>query len=510
MNEINEKIGLFLEKYLKEYKAENRGNKVIHDPLWGSNLFYSWEIAVIDSPIFQRLRRVHQTGTALFTYPTSSHSRFTHSLGVVILADRLLRKLQDPARSPTAAGTLSSKDIYEVRIAALLHDIGHCFFSHTSEQILGKMAIIHEVKKEEPFRGSDAIALHEIFAYYVLNHEIFINFWQDVKKMFDDKGNVPDLSNIAKIIIGKDISPEKRFLTEIITGPYDVDKLEYLYRDGYNAGINLAYDIERFFYRIKVADTSKYSGVKNEHRMVMDLAGVTAIEQLVFSKMMLYSYMYHHQKVRCADCLIRDIIRTLLNEDHPLIRTDNIIDFLNYTDFDILSCFAADSGTEIDFIIKKLQNRDLLKRCFVVCRDYVVGFRADDKVAAAYERLCTHMRDILGDQIELRQKILEQINSRSGKKYNLHDFYIDMPELPLIEEAARSPVQLPNQEIEPMSEYFQLEGWQKIYEIKKLRGYFFVKSEIVDLANEVIRQFIQKEYGLTFTSMASQMAKVVN
>jgi HD superfamily phosphohydrolase len=309
------------------------------------------------------------------------------------------------------------------------------------------------------------------------------------------------------MIIGADLSPEKRFLGEIISGPYDVDKLEYLYRDGYHAGLNIAYDIERYFYRITVANTSGKSGVPNEYRLVMELTGVTAVEQLIFSKMMLFSYIYHHQKVRAADCLVRDIVSQLCDRDDLAIKIRHPVDFLYYTDYDILSCFFGNDD-EFSNLVLKLQNRNLWKRCFVISRDYLIGFKTDERVRQNYKRFCTDIREVLKKQGDIRIKILEKINKRTGKTYSLADIYIDLPEIPTIEEAATAPVKLPNNDIEAMSEYFELEGWQKVYEIKKLRGHFFVKSELVNIANEIIREFLREEYQLIFSPLASQMAKV--
>jgi HD superfamily phosphohydrolase len=506
LKEFSDRIGLFLKQNLSDFKPDDRGPKVIHDPLWGSNLFHPWEIAIIDTPVFQRLRRIHQTGTAFFTYPSSSHSRFTHSLGVVVLANRLLRKLKDSAIEKKI--DIKDKDIYEVRIAGLLHDVGHCFFSHTSEEVFRNLEHFQQIKSDLPQLKKKKVVPHEIFAYLMMTHETFIEFWTHIKKMFKSEEDTPDLLNIANMIIGEDGSPQRRFLREIITGPYDVDKLEYLYRDAYNAGLNLAYDIERFFYRITVEDTSKYSKVQGELRLVMDLSGVTAVEQLVFSKMMLFSYIYHHQKVRSADCLIRDIVRLLLLKTNPLVKIEHPCDFINYTDYDLLSCLMLNRGDKLSKLIGKLQNRELMKRCFVIVRDYVEGLNADQEIAGNYERLCGDMRDVIKGQMDLREKILSRINKESKKEYSLDDVYVDLPDLPSIQEAAKAPVKLPDGKIEAMSDYYQLEGWQKVYEIKKLRGYVFVKPEIASLANKVVRELLREEYNLNFDPLASQLAKI--
>jgi HD superfamily phosphohydrolase len=505
---FTEKVGDFLRKHLP-LAAEAKGEKVIHDPLWGSNVFFPWELAIIDTPLFQRLRFIHQTGTAFLTYPSSAHNRFSHSLGVCILANRLILKLKDHC-SLNLNYEISKKDIYTVRLAGLLHDVGHCFFSHTSEQIIKHLKDFHLLRKENAFFSKKKVHPHESYAFLILRHPRFGTFWDTVKSLFKNNDEAPELGDIARIIIGSDISPEKRFLREIITGPYDVDKLEYLYRDGYNAGLTIAYDIERYFYRIQVEDTSKYSHVHNERRLVMDIGGVTAVEQLIFSKMMLFSYIYHHQKVRPADCIIRDIVYDLLfkrrNDVFPI---GHPVDFVNYTDADFMSCFASAGGDEIGSLIQKLRHRNLLKRCFVITRDFVEGLKADQDIAANYERLCNDMRDVMKKQRRMREHIAKKLTKATKRHYDFYDIQIDLPELPPMEEAAKAPVKLPDGRIEPISDYFQLEGWERTYELKKLRGYFFVRPEVVNVANTVIKEYLQETYNLSFNPLASQLAKVV-
>jgi len=509
---FNQRIEDFLKNKLKNHIPENRKGKVIHDPLWGSTYFHPWEIAIIDTPLFQRLRKIHQTGTAFYTYPSSIHDRFTHSLGVVILADKLIKRLrEDLIARNYRIDLIIDRDIYEVRLAGLLHDLGHCFFSHTSEQILEKISYVKELKDKHPVlsQNKKKIHLHEIFAFLILNSPPFLEIWETIKTMFPNKDVIPNMENVAKIIIGVDIEPKKRFLREIITGPYDVDKLEYLYRDAYHAGLNIAYDVERFFYRIRIADTSEYSKKPEEMRLVMDIKGVPTVEQLIFSKMMLFSYIYHHQKVRATDSLLRDIVMELLEGDGTdPFNINHVCDLLNYTDIDLLSIFAESGGDTYNKMIRNLQNRHLLKRCLVICKDYLEGEKADQTISENYEILCEDMRDILIRQIEMRTEILDRINGDSEIKYTIQDILIDLPKIPPIEEAAKAPIIMPDDQIDSISSYFQLKGWQEVYELKKLRGYFYVPSELVTKANSIIKEYITEKYGLSFKPLASQLAKV--
>ena len=170
----------------------------------------------------------------------------------------------------------------------------------------------------------------------------------------------------------------------------------------------------------------------------------------------------------------------------------------------------ANGDDPISELVLKLQTRQLLKRCFIVCREYVDGIENDQDISARYERLCTNMRDIFEGQIELRTKVIDRINEKTVGGFGLKDVYIDLPDVPALEDTAATPVKLPSGEIQPMSDYFQLEGWQKLYELKKLRGYFFITPQVVEAANEAFQELLSEEYGLKFNPLASQLAQSVS
>src|SRR6266436_76003 len=129
--------------------------KVIHDPLWGTNRFSWRELALIDTPLLQRLRVIHQTGLAHYVYPSAQHSRLEHSLGVVTIASRIFDALVQrhfgelqtivKAISPNSeiAQTIAQFR-QELRLAALLHDIGHSLFSHASERVYSRIPLLQE------------------------------------------------------------------------------------------------------------------------------------------------------------------------------------------------------------------------------------------------------------------------------------------------------------------------------------------------------------------------------
>jgi HD domain len=139
---------------------QGKRSKVIHDNLWGTVRFTWRELALIDSPIMQRLRDIHQTGLAFHVYPSARHTRFEHSLGAVTIASRvfdaLLHRQRSEIRDVVKAlwGKTEDPDIpilrlkQELRLAALLHDTGHSLYSHTSELVYEKLLPLVEASKE--------------------------------------------------------------------------------------------------------------------------------------------------------------------------------------------------------------------------------------------------------------------------------------------------------------------------------------------------------------------------
>ena len=169
----------FTAQILSGYKASKyREIKVIHDPVWGTIKFYPWELQILDSPLLQRLRNINQLGIAVLTYPSAHHSRFEHTLGVAALVTKMVDSIND-AHCPNGdyQYSVSRSDLNKMRIAALLHDVGHCFFSHLSERMYGNTAEFQKLKSSfEIFKSAQP---HEILAYVIINTPSFKDFFKN-------------------------------------------------------------------------------------------------------------------------------------------------------------------------------------------------------------------------------------------------------------------------------------------------------------------------------------------
>jgi len=123
LKEFQERVNNVVTESLSVYDPQKHANeKSIRDAVWGTSRFYAWEVAVLDSPLIQRLRDIHQTGLAFQVYPTAVHTRFDHTLGVVRIASRIVRSIND--KHPQMKDPIIFyADHMRIRLSALLHDV---------------------------------------------------------------------------------------------------------------------------------------------------------------------------------------------------------------------------------------------------------------------------------------------------------------------------------------------------------------------------------------------------
>ncbi|MDF2685521.1 MAG: metal dependent phosphohydrolase [Clostridia bacterium] len=387
-NEFIDKINDYVKKSFKLYKPEKAREKVIHDPIWGSVLYYGWEIQLIDSPVFQRLRDIHQLGMADLTYPAARHSRLEHSLGTVAIASRMMEKLFERCRQENDISNsikITYKDIYKVRLSALLHDIGHCLYSHLSEIVYGLMPEFESITNmiKESVKQDIDPKPHEIFSYLIITSKNFINFFYKYID-FPDKGNLENcellLKEVGNMVIGvfnfieiDGILYRQDFMTQILNSDFDADKLDYTQRDSYTAGIALTYGVERFLLKIVIYKETNDNYINL--RLAINSDTLTTVEELIFNRNILYVNMYHHQKIVATEAVIRDIIYSLVELKiikHPcdfLLYTDQFIEILE-NDKRIPFPAIAPKRTLGD-LVKKIKYRQLPKRCFELNRDVI-------------------------------------------------------------------------------------------------------------------------------------------
>jgi uncharacterized protein len=352
--------------------------KVIHDSLWGTNRFTWRELVLIDSPIIQRLRGIHQVGLVHKIYPSAHHTRFEHALGVVVIASRVFESVvaTNSSEISNIQKAIAPKSDFqkfvaqikqELRLAALLHDCGHSLYSHTSERVYQDLDILQKAVVELSDIVGKEKGAGEVISFCIAQTEA-------IKRLLDRAGGKLgvsveheeliaeiDLTNVALIIVGRARHPYLQFLGDIVSSGLDADKLDYLLRDAKGAGLPIRYDLERYLYAVRVhpetltdgegkleilyqtvgsnaARKEATSDDKYPHfdtyRIRLDRAGINSFEQIVICKMMLYGYLYHHPKVRAAEGMLERLLKRMLagwrNERHT--DSEILCRFLDLTD----------------------------------------------------------------------------------------------------------------------------------------------------------------------------------
>lgn len=542
---IESDIEEFVKEKISDYTPTQSGKKTIHDPVWGSVDYSEWEMQIVDSPLFQRLRDVNQVGLAMLTYPAARHSRFEHSLGVASAAKIMCEKINKNSEDFVIIDDIKNAIV----LAALLHDVGHCFYSHLSETIYGELKEFADVRK----KFSDILELrpkpHEILSFMIINTKTFKKFFFE-KVDYPNKGSVKTtlFQDVGCMIIGQNIEKNntiRSFQTAIINGPFDADKLDYIKRDSLTAGLTLQYDMERLFTKIQVHSIASKEK-KIEQRLVINFNGITAIEELTFCKIMLFSYIYYHQKVLISEIMIKDYAFGL----YKLGIIKSYADFLRYTDSDILKLGKEQNGQkpfpeygmlDLEKLANNIHSRKLPRRCFEVSHGNVVSTKQNsgEEEAAAYcESILKQCRDadsdfsandlknaMLGfstllmkdeevkldtlvgklrdmtytEMLDTRREFYDEFVKeyrRQGKNidFDMFDIYIVFPKL-VNYGSANEEVVLgkDHRELMTINEFVKLDHWAGSFNSNKWRGYVFVSDKIDKrIAFEVSQRLILK------------------
>ncbi len=232
------------------------------DPIHGFIRADELETALIQSRPMQRLRFIRQLGLTFLIFPGAEHSRFSHVLGTMHLAGRIYDALASKSggRLPVGPDCLERR---LVRVAALLHDIGHAPFSHSAEDLFEDQ-IDHE---EMTRRLIDTPEVQQIFATY-------------------GEG----LNSLAvQQVLSKQATGTHRLLSDIITSELDVDKMDYLRRDSLYCGVQYgSYDLERLIDTVAPIEDPD----SGEWRLGVDAGGVHALEALVMARYYMFTQVY--------------------------------------------------------------------------------------------------------------------------------------------------------------------------------------------------------------------------
>ncbi|HTW56253.1 MAG TPA: HD domain-containing protein [Thermoplasmata archaeon] len=320
-------------------RAARRGapRKSIFDPVHGPISLDGPAVALIGTPEFQRLWGIRQTGFAHLVFPGANHTRLEHSLGTYWVAREIARRLE-----------LGPDEVDRVAAAGLLHDLGHPPFSHTLDGPLREVTgYDHERLSRLRIEGRDPVGGPAAGA---------------VAEALERFGLVPRA--VADLIDPRAASAGPRRLSEILHGPIDADRIDYMQRDAHYTGVaHGAADAARLL------DTLRSAG----GRLAFAEKGLAAVEGFLIGRVLMYSAVYYHKTVRAAEMMAQAAVERL-----PGYPTDARALF-GLTDGEMLVRLEAAGGAS-ERLARALAGRRLHKR--------VRGWRTlDPKSRAAWRKL---------------------------------------------------------------------------------------------------------------------------
>ncbi|WP_374314082.1 HD domain-containing protein [Dongia sp.] len=324
-------------------------SKDLNDPIWKIVRLRKLEVALLNLPLFQRLRHVRQLGLAHLVYPTAVHSRLDHSIGTMIAARRMYEMI---LANTDKIDQAKAKKFGEIAsFAALLHDAGHTAFSHCGETVLSTMlpGEFSRIEKElqtfyskgdgaKTFKESKRPPAAELISVlfvlspsmrrFLTNHEIPVAIERFIL-------------TAAGLIIGRGYQLEEgddefNFISSIVSGDLDADKIDYVARDAYFSGVPISADVDRLISQLVAAPVTKDTTVngkqadqhlklnnKTRYDLGIRRAGISAFEMFVMTRSYLFERIYSHQKIRAAERALERTVRLFVGHLLPDIAKDD-------------------------------------------------------------------------------------------------------------------------------------------------------------------------------------------
>jgi HD superfamily phosphohydrolase len=327
----------FAEERLRSYTAQvargevPRAPKEINDPIWGTIKLQPLEIVLLDSPLLQRLRFIRQLGVVHWVYPGAVHSRLEHTLGVVRQVHELIVAINEATPSPNPA-PITQHYAGLLRLCALTHDIGHGVFSHVSEHVLAQRSDIQQAVQE--FREDNQLGkaqLSEIAAFFMVGSPSFVDLLRAALGQLEspitlapgiDQNAARIAELIQKSIVGRKINDSVPLLHELISGPFDADKLDYFIRDARFAGVPTVLDMSRLIQKITVQVVTERGlpqsvaaqverGLPVYYLFGLKWSGSKVLDELHLARVFLYAKIYRHHKVLALEAMVGAFLQAL-------------------------------------------------------------------------------------------------------------------------------------------------------------------------------------------------------
>ncbi|MFQ5909259.1 MAG: HD domain-containing protein [Thermoplasmata archaeon] len=316
--------------------------KIIQDTIFGSMRFERPILDLMETLEIQRLNGIKQLGLTYLVFPGANHTRIEHSLGCCHLAQRIGEVLHLP-----------EDERLSVSAAALLHDIGHGPFSHTLEHYISELSgLDHMLLTKKAIRGEEEMIVgseRETFNDIPTVPEVLERHGLDSKQVSDIMMGSRE-SGFSRLTDfgGQKASHERRYLSQMIHGPIDVDQIDYLLRDSHYTGVaHGTIDADRLIQTIQI----------HNNDLVIDKKGMSSVEGMLVARALMYSSVYFHKTVRVAELMLARAVERAAEPNYDSIQ--------RMVDSELMSWLLSKGGLQHDMAMR-IKYRKLFKKAFVL------------------------------------------------------------------------------------------------------------------------------------------------
>lgn len=396
------------------------------------------------------------------------------------------------------------RDVAKLRTAALLHDLTHGPFSHTSEdeyRFWDDMPGL--VGHGGEFEGCSP---SEVVTYLAMTSSAFTRFSERLTERYKLKWSPVD---VADWITGqaRHRTPRIGHLIDMLNGPVDADKLDYISRDAHHTGLPLAVDVDRLWYSTRVVSIPRSIGLRPSPRRlgcVVARAGVTALEQIVFARMVLTAGVYHHHKVRACDCMLRALLRYARERELTLAghKLDSPANLLWFDDESLLASAYVSSDAFLRRLAMAIKERNLFFRALIIS-SVTVDFRSRAEPHILFEQLAGESKSAQGSAV-LRE-LASAIWKRAKVNCSPFEVWLDFPPTPKLgdlENALVNGGDDDHPELMRLGEFLPLTAWGRQYTINKWRGHVFCPAPHVERVGKAAAEVLSEKLGVTFKNLA--------
>ena len=328
----------------------------VRDPVHGFIPYGDWELGIINHPAFQRLRRIRQLALTDFVYPGATHTRFEHALGTMHVATQMFDSivLRQENYLKTQRGYDDSglrRDRQIVKLAALLHDIGHSPFSHSGETLFPTHADSESRYHHEEY---SARIIATVFQDAIENHPGNANY--EIKAI-----------DVADLITGttstrSNASVRRLIWRPLVTSQLDADRCDYLLRDSLHAGVSYGkYDLDRILTTLSLGLDESDDPV-----VAIELGGWHAAEGLIIARYMMFTQVYFHHTRLALDHHVEQTLSYVLTQEYgrpefPPPDDANLEEYLKWDDWVMFGRIAQGAAGEHGEFIR---NRELFRSVY--------------------------------------------------------------------------------------------------------------------------------------------------